>query len=103
MPIDLPRNYTAGQLKLEKILKSMGFQTVLEYPVDQYKLDVFLPNYNIGFEYDGPFHWKKRDQKRDAQIKEKHDIMIMRVTDVNDKDLKEKILHFIEGIFLEEK
>jgi len=92
---DFETKYTAGQMKLEKIVNDLGFQTVLEYEVGSYSLDLFIPEMHVGIEFDGPFHWKKRDAKRDAIIFEMEGISILRISDIKDKALKSKIETFI--------
>jgi len=94
--IEYPTRFTKGQLKIDKILKEAGFFTEMEYPVGSYRLDIFLPSFDIGIEYDGIMHWKKRDEKRDAFIKKEAKIDIIRITDKNLK--KEYIIDSIKEL-----
>lgn len=87
-------------MKLEKILNGLGFSTVLELEIDNYRVDVFVPELNTAFEYDGKgFHMKKRDKVRDAAIKASSGIKVIRVTDknLNPEYLKQRIAEEIDG------
>ena len=63
-------------------MNKLGFQTVLEYQVGEYFLDVFVGELNTAFEYDGPWHGlsKKHDIKRDEWLKQQG-ISVIRVND----------------------
>jgi very-short-patch-repair endonuclease len=93
----LPTRFTKGQLQLEKIIKEVGLETILEYERGPYKIDIFCNEVNKGFEYDGIGHHKNRDKKRDQYILDNFGIKIMRVTDLKDPDLKAKIKEFADG------
>jgi very-short-patch-repair endonuclease len=85
MKFSLPIRFTKGQLALQKIIeKEIGLQTILEYEAGDYLIDIFCPECNVGFEFDGPFHGKRRDSKRDKEILEQHKIFIFRVKDLKD-------------------
>jgi very-short-patch-repair endonuclease len=94
----LPIRYTKGQLALQKIIeKEIGLQTILEYPVGDYSLDIFLPELgDRAVEFDGPLHGKRRDAKRDQIILEQSGIKIMRVKDLKDPDLLESLREFLK-------
>ena len=89
------KRFTAGQMKLQEIITSLGMETILEYQVGCYIIDIYLPEVNKGVEFDGPKHAKKRDKKRDIWVKENFDIDIFRVTDVRRLDLKDELIEFI--------
>lgn len=77
------KRFTGGQLKLEKILNELGFSTILELEVDIYRVDVYVPELKVAFEYDGKgYHTKKRDAARDAAIKD-IGIHVIRIVDKN--------------------
>ena len=91
------KKFTDGAERLEKFINEMGFETIPEYTVGQYSIDIYLPEFNLGVEYDGPMHGmsKKRDQKRDKEILDEHGIAIMRVRQIT-PDLNDAILEFIQ-------
>ena len=51
---------------------------ILEERVSVYSLDIYLPEIRLGIELDGPYHRKKRDEKRDSFIKRRYNIDIIR-------------------------
>ena len=66
---------TPAQLMVAGWLQDMGMGFSLEsedfYP---YTADVYLADLNLVIELDGPSHLKKKDAKRDAHIKEHHQV-----------------------------
>jgi len=93
----LPTRFTKGQLQLEKIIKEIGLQTILEQEFGYYKVDIFCPEVNKGFEYDGIGHHKNRDMKRDQWILDNFKVKIFRVTNLKDPDLIKEIKEFIDN------
>lgn len=89
------KQFTAGQMALEKILNDMGLMTVLEYPVGPYTLDIYLPEVNKAVEFDGPMHNHKRDARRDAWLLENKNIEVFRVSDIQASDLIENLTAFV--------
>lgn len=90
------------QTKLMEILEAIGLDIVEEHPAGPYKIDLFCPTFNIGFEADGKFyHGWKRDEKRDKLILDTFGIPILRLTDTEilkkkfEEKTKQKILDFI--------
>ena len=79
--------FTEGQLNLQKYIESKGLQTVLEYSVSPYIADIFIPELQKIVEYDGPFHHKSRDIKRDKYILETYKLPVFRYK--SDKDIEE--------------
>lgn len=95
MKAEIPTKFTRGQLDLNKIIQKLGFQTIMEYEIGGYVIDIYLPNFNLGVEFDGIFHWRRRDEKRDRYLEEQFGIKTLRVTDLKNKELEEKIREFI--------
>ncbi len=99
-PESQSNRFTAGQMKLEKILNNLGFSTVLELEVDNYRIDVFVPELKCGFEFDGKgFHMKKHDAERDKKIQEVSGFKIIRVKgeDLKPEYIKRRIAEDIDG------
>lgn len=67
-------HYTDKQLKVEKYINEVGFRTELEKVYGQYCVDIWLPELNWVVEIDGPTHWNKERQKRDAMLMKEHNI-----------------------------
>ena len=88
------KRFTKGQMKLEKILNDLGFSTVLELEIGQYRVDVFIPELKCIFEYEGKgYHMKRRDKIRDTEIKEMSGYQIIRVfgKNLNPEYIKQQI------------
>jgi very-short-patch-repair endonuclease len=84
---------TKNQYKLEKIINELGFATELETPFGNYSADIYIPELNIIVELDGPSHVsKKKDESRDAKIKEEYGVDVLRIKyPFNKKKVKEII------------
>ena len=70
---------TKHQLLINKWIEELGIGTVIEQPFDDYLVDIFIPDLNLGIEVDGPYHQKKRDLKRDEYLKQTHGVDIWRI------------------------
>ena len=89
---------TKGQLRLEKLLNQLGFETILEYRLGPYSVDIFLAEQGIAVEFDGPSHGlrKKKDAERDKELVETYRVSkVIRITEkdlATSAQLKERIL-----------
>ena len=95
------KRFTGGQMKLEKILNDLGFSTVLELEIDNYRVDVFVPELKCCFEFDGKgYHMKRHDRERDKQITEVSGFKVIRVDDdnLNPEYIKKRIEEEIDGV-----
>jgi len=94
------KRFTGGQMKLEKILNDLGFSTVLELEIDNYRVDVFVPELKLCVEFDGKgYHMKKHDRERDKHITEVSGFKVIRVNgdNLNTEYIKKKIEEEIDG------
>jgi len=91
------KRFTDGQMQLQKIIEDLGFETILERKFGDYSVDIFLPEVNKAIEYDGIGHYKKRDSKRDQILLEVYGIMVLRIVDLKDEEILNKITTFITG------
>jgi len=86
--------YTKSAQKMEGFLNKLGLVTEHEYPVGKYFIDIFCPELNIGFEFDGPYHKlrKSKDIARDEEL-EKTGIKMIHITqkELSLKKIKEII------------
>lgn len=61
----------------------MGLTCWNEFPVGKYFLDIFVEEFWVGFEYDGPTHSglsaKRKDAARDLWIMENAGIPVLRI------------------------
>jgi very-short-patch-repair endonuclease len=71
-----------------------------EQPFPPYTVDVYLPEWHLGLEIDGPFHQKSRDESRDKFIEVYFGLPILRFNVANGwvtrSRLKEEVTAFIE-------
>jgi very-short-patch-repair endonuclease len=93
------KRFTGGQMKLEKLLNELGFQTVLELEIENYRVDIFVPELNCIFEYDGKgYHSKRKDKERDEVLLGMGYITIRVAGDnLNPEYLKQQIAEKIDG------
>ena len=91
---------------LHRILSELGFQIIDNYKINgtNYAVDCKIEELEIAAEADGKFFhtFKKRDAKRDAIIKEKTGISIIRIPEKlldrkHDLEVKEIILRNIDN------
>jgi len=94
---DIRTSYTKGQLKLQKVLQDLGFAVDLEEPFHIYRIDCYVKEFHLGFEFDGRFShsWKKRDEKRDSFLMENFKLPVLRITDKKGYTVKD-ITDFID-------
>ena len=77
--MDIDTELSGPHRKLISLLQK--HQYIVESEVDLYpwKLDIYLPDYHVGVEVDGPQHGVKRESKRDRDIFELYGIPIIRI------------------------
>lgn len=86
--------------RVEKILDGLSLSYMSEFPeFPPYILDIYLPEWHLGIEVDGPYHLKKHDKVRDQYLLERFGVIILRLKmkiyrrDVN---IGEEITDFID-------
>lgn len=100
---ELPRSHTAPHLELAQVIRDLGLQVELEYPVGLYSIDILVPEAWCGVEYDGLGHSQprqiERDSNRDSQIMTLAAIPILRVNPImlHEPELKRLLLEFFEA------
>lgn len=70
--------------KLEEVLEELNIKGIRQYMVDNYRIDLYLPNMNIAIEYDENEHsaYEFKDHEfRENIIKEKINCHFIRVSD----------------------
>lgn len=82
MRIPLPNNTdtvrTRPHRKLEEVLSLEGISFISEMSFPPYQVDVYLPEWHVGIEIDGPWHKKKHDRVRDEYLKVYYGLPIIR-------------------------
>lgn len=85
--------------RIETCLDEEGINYKSEEYFSPYTLDVYLPEWHIGIEVDGPFHSATKDKVRDRYLEEMYGLVILRINMKywNPKNsIKNKIRQFIE-------
>lgn len=96
-----PTRLTKGHVRLHDILVQIGLAVEDEVRFGKYKVDCYVPEIHMAFEYDGPLHFrpsqKRKDIQRDKELLEDFKLPIMRVVekDFQTEELIDRIMYFI--------
>lgn len=85
--------------RVEKILDKMGISYISEYPFPPYTVDVYLPEWRLCIEIDGPLHSKAKDKVRDNYLEAWYLLPVLRISAKiwqSSKKIEEQITVFIE-------
>lgn len=73
--------FMPNQAVVERWLNEAGYESSQERVIGRHTIDIFLDRKNIGIEVDGPWHYHKRDAKRDKELLDKFGVRIFRIKD----------------------
>jgi very-short-patch-repair endonuclease len=99
MATGTPTERTKPHRRVEKCLDEMSISYMSEREFPPYTLDVYLPEWHLAIEIDGPYHNQKHDATRDRWLLEWHGIHTLRLNATKWKStakVKATILAFIE-------
>lgn len=65
--------------RVEQILDTMGISYISEHPFPPYTVDIYLPEWRLGIEIDGPLHSKAKDKVRDNYLDAWYQVPILRL------------------------
>ncbi len=65
--------------KVSKRIERLGISVRDEVPFPPYTVDIYLDEYHVAVEVDGPHHSEKKDEKRDIALWEKYHLYILHV------------------------
>lgn len=65
--------------RVEAILDDMGVSYFSEFPMKPYTVDIYIPEWHIAVEVDGPFHVKDKDAVRDDFLNKTYGVEILRL------------------------
>lgn len=85
--------------RVERLLDEMDINYSSEERFIPYTLDIYLPEWHLAVEIDGPMHSKTKDATRDRWFLEAHGIPTLRLDAKiwqNKESIKTKIIMFIE-------
>ena len=71
---------TDAHVQVIKILERWGFEIQEEVEFPPYCVDVYIPDFHVAVEVDGPQHEKSRDVKRDATLLDIYALPVFRIT-----------------------
>lgn len=91
---------TGPHRHVERILDTLGINYLSEEHFPPYTVDIYLTEWHLGLEIDGPFHSKAKDETRDKFIEAYFGLPILRfnVTNgwVTKNRVQEEVTRFIE-------
>lgn len=70
----IPKNnkiYVNTRLEIEfkdllyQIFEPCNIEVIFQYPIDKYRIDFYIPEYNLAIEYDECHHYNKTNQQKD--------------------------------------
>lgn len=89
-------SHTAPHRRAERILARMQIGFDSEVGFKPYSVDVYISEWHLGIEVDGPGHSPKKDAERDAVLLEKYYLPVLRLkSDLPGAEVIEKIEDFI--------
>ena len=96
------KEITEQQVKLEKILNKLGYQTMQNIGFYPYVADIFIYDLCLAIEVDGGLHKEgSRDKKRDKYLLEQYGVKTIRIKNelidnFTDKELKEYVKNCLQ-------
>ncbi len=69
--------------KVMDALEKMGVGLMEEVDFPPYRADLYLPDYHVIVEIDGPLHNTRRDLKRDVELRNEYGLMTFRISSRN--------------------
>lgn len=70
---------TEGHLALTRLLEDLGYVVEEEREFSPYSVDCYVERLHVAFEFDGPHHSKRRDEKRDDRLMAWYALPVIRV------------------------
>lgn len=90
---------TRPHRRVEKFLEELGLNYVSEFNEFQpYQLDIYLPEWHLAVEVDGPYHRKKHDKVRDQWMRERYGVETLRLSlrVLTKNKVQDSVVKFIE-------
>lgn len=63
--------------KVERWLAQMGLAFESEVAFEPYRVDIYLPEWHLAIEVDGPYHHQKHDKARDGYLRDNYGLEIL--------------------------
>lgn len=71
---------TKPEKHLYGILVALGLSVEPEKEFPPYRVDCYVPELHVAFEADGPFHARRKDERRDSELLERYGLIVHRVS-----------------------
>lgn len=84
--------------RVEQILEQEGIAYESEVVFNPYQVDIYLPEFHMAVEIDGPQHglYSRRDDFRDHYLYEQYGLRIVRIRTSEVQHARSRIIGFIE-------
>lgn len=86
--------------RVEGFLETMGLNYTSERYFPPYTVDIYMSEFHIALEIDGPFHSPPKDRARDKYLRETYGLIIMRIDGkkyIKEDKTKQAIIEFLEN------
>lgn len=81
--IDQTTILTDAHKRIMNALESFGIGVIEELDFPPYRVDLYLPDYHVIIEVDGPLHNRRQDQKRDKNLYDEYKLYTFRISTRN--------------------
>lgn len=78
VPIVFQTSLTANHRRIMSILNDLNYTPDPEYLFPPYVVDIYIREFHLAIEYDGPGHNKKKDSERDSLLLIRYNLPIIR-------------------------
>lgn len=89
---------TKAHKRISDLCRRNRLEILDEEPVGRFRIDIYLPEWHLGVEVDGPTHSPLKDEQRDGELWREYGLPILRLPhDVTLETAWQMIVWFIEG------
>lgn len=85
--------------RVEACLDEIGISYFSEHSLWPYKVDIYIPEWHLAIEVDGPFHSQSKDKIRDNFLYVMYGLIILRLNMKiwhSKRSIKDRVIAFIE-------
>lgn len=99
-PVEFDNQERSGPARrVEAILNDMDISFTPEQEFPPYKVDIYITEFHVALEIDGPFHTKAKDKTRDRYLEKFYALPVKRMNSTRWQQkgrIKDNIIKFIE-------
>lgn len=70
---------TKAHKRISDLCRRQGLNVNDEEPVGRFSIDIYLPEWHLGIEVDGPTHSPRKDERRDGELWADYGLPILRL------------------------